>query len=176
MDFSKLKKKVKAMEKVLNNTQEYRNAWENESRDMISNTLEEIVEKSKLKAEVIIHNQVLGLEAVSLALGTVESGIFEKIGEGVKKPLVRMNGVLMFQQLFNSKISIWINFPHIEGVGEPKSPKMIEIVRPHELKEINILRYTEQFIDEVTDWEDYDDDIVPAHGSIGFSHKAASLK
>lgn len=176
MDYSKLKKKVKSLNAVLKNTEDFRKEWDSNLKSMISDTLELIIKEIKLDAEVLIHDQLYGLETVSLNLGTVESGIFERLGEDTKKPLIRTNGILMFQQLFNSKISIWISFPHIEGVGEPKTPKMLEIVRPDELKEVNILRYIEQFIDEITKWEDYDDDVPPAHTSIGFSHVAASLK
>ena len=139
MEYSKLNKKVDSLNIVLQNTIDYRSQWNKKIKKLIVKTLKGIIKNSNVKAEVDIHDQVLGLEAVSFALGTVESGLFERVGDNVKKPLIRMNGVLMFQELFNGKISIWINYPFIQGVGEQKAPKMIEIVRPHELKEINIL-------------------------------------
>jgi len=178
MDYSKLKKKVKALNDVLKNTKEYRKSWDKELKDMIFNTLEVIVKKSKLKANVEIQDQIQGMESISLALGVVESGIYDRVSDKVKKPLIRMNGILMFQQLFNGKVSIWINFPYIEGVGEPKTPMMLEIVRPHEMSEDTILNYVEQFVNEVVSWEDYDDDLPPqpTNSSIGFNHQAASLK
>ena len=175
MDYSKLKKKVESLNAVLKNTKDYRVAWDDELKDMIKKTLEEIQSESGIAGEIIVHDQFQGLESVSLVLGSVDSGIYERVSEKVKKTLIRMNGVLAFQQMFNGKISIWINYPYIEGIGEPKQPKMLEIVRPHELQEINILRYVETFIDELTQWEDYDDDLPPAPG-IGFNHQAASIK
>ncbi len=175
MPYSKIIKKVKSMNSVLKNTINYRKEWNKKLKKMIIDNLEKIVEESGLDAEVIVHDQFEGLEAISLSTGAKESGIFEKVGEGVKKPLVRMGGMLMFQQLFNGKVSIWVNYPYIEGIGDPKAPKMLEIVRPHELKEVNILRYAEQFVDSITEWEDYDDDLPPSAG-IGFNHQAASIK
>ncbi|HEB61878.1 MAG TPA: hypothetical protein ENI82_01890 [Bacteroidetes bacterium] len=163
------------MNSVLKNTINYRKEWNKKLKKMIINNLEKIVKESGLKAEVIVHDQYEGLEAISLFAGAKESGIYEKVSDGVKKPLIRTGGMLMFQQLFNGKISIWVNYPYIEGIGDPKAPKMLEIVRPHELKEVNILRYAEQFVEAITEWEDYDDDLPPAAG-IGFNHQAASIK
>ena len=175
MDYSNLKKKVEAFNVVLQNTKDYRVAWDDHLKEMIKSTLEEIIKEAGIKGKVVVHDQFKALESVALVLGSVESGISEKVGDGVYKVLIRMNGVLLFQQMFNGKISIWINYPYIEGIGDPKQPKMLEIVRPHELKEINILRYVETFIDELKEWEDYDDDLPPAPG-IGFNHQAASIR
>ncbi len=175
MTYSKIINKVKSMNSILKNTESYRKEWKKNKKKMIINNLEKIVKESGLIAEVIVHDQFEGLEAISLTTGTKESGIYEKVSKAVKKPLIRIGGMLMFQQLFNGKISIWVNYPYIEGIGDPKAPKMLEIVRPHELKDVNILRYAEQFIDAITEWEDYDDDIPPAPG-IGFNHQAASIK
>ncbi len=175
MPYSIIKKKVEEMNAVLKNTVDYRKKWNEKLKKMIIDNLEKIVKESGLNAEVIVHDQFSGLEAISLSIGSIDSGIFERVGEGVNKTLVRMGGMLMFQQLFNGKISIWINYPFIEGIGDPKAPKMLEIVRPHELKEVNILRYAEQFVDAIKEWEDYDDDVPPTSG-IGFNHQASSIK
>ena len=46
--------------------------------------------------------------------------------------------------------------------------KNVEILRPHELKQEYIIRHMEEFVKEVTQWEDYDDDL-PEKSAIGFS-------
>lgn len=178
MDYSNLKNKVKALNSVMKNTKEYRKAWDNGLKEMIVSTLETIAKKSKLKGVVEVQDQMNGMETITLGLGLTKSGITERVSEKVEKPLIRMNGILLFQQLFNGKVSIWINYPYIEGIGEPKSPRMLEIVRPHEINEETILAYIEQFVDEIIAWEDYDDDVPPQPVStgIGFNHQAASLK
>ncbi len=175
MKLAELKKKIKTLDGVLNNSKNYRKAWDSNLKDFIYKTLEEINKKTKLKADIQHSEQIHGMEAISFSLGFDESGMFEKMTDKVKKPLIRMNGVLIFQQLFNGKISIFINYPYIEGVGEPKNPEMFEIVRPHELTEDKIVAYVERFIEKVTAWEDYDDDIPPKTTGIGFNHQAASL-
>ncbi len=174
MDLSILKKKINDFNEVMKNTSNYRKIWDNELRDLIVTNLESFVAESEVKADVDVHDQYSGLEAVALIMGIEDSGIYERLDGDLKKNLIRSNGSLLFQQLFNGKISIWINYPFIEGIGEPKPPMMLEIVRPAELKEINILRYFERFIDEITAWEDFDDDKTPIQ-SIGFNHPQAKI-
>jgi len=175
MKLTSLKEKIKFMNVVLKNSKNYRKTWNSSTKDFIFNNLETIIKKTKLKADVQYSDHIQGLEAVSMSLGYVESGIYEKMSNKAKKPLLRMNGILIFQQLFNGKISIFINYPYIDGVGEPKNPEMFEIVRPHELTEEKIVEYVERFIEKVYTWEDYDDDIPPKPKGIGFSHQSASL-
>ena len=44
----------------------------------------------------------------------------------------------------------------------------MEILRPHELRQEYIIRHMEEFLNEVTQWEDYDDDL-PEKSVIGFN-------
>ena len=60
--------------------------------------------------------------------------------------------------LFNGKIIVLINYPFIENYGQPQPPKTIAIYRPEELKEPYFIRHMEEFLQEITKWEDYDDD------------------
>ncbi len=175
MELTILQKKLSQYSEVLKNTELYREKWESELKEMIVNVLETIIDQTKIDAEVIIHDQYSGLEGVSLLMGVKESGISERVDDDLKKPLIRSNGSLLFQQLFNGKISVWINYPFIEGIGEPRPPAMLEILRPQELKEINVLRFVEHFIDDISAWEDFDDDKAPAQG-IGFHNNPPNIK
>ena len=107
--------------------------------------------------------------AVVLNLGVEESGLGKLVGEGLYRDLIKQNGSLVYQQLFNGKVLVLINYPFIEEYGQPKPPKTIAIYRPEELKEPYFQRHVETFISELTIWEDYDDDIFtePNH-RIGF--------
>jgi hypothetical protein len=169
MDTAKLKKKVNLLKNVMGNTDEYRGVWEKSHKEMIINTLQKLIDETGIHGEVAINDRFEGLEAISLALETRNSGIFERITDTTKRALIRNGGVLTYHQLFNGKIGILIGYPYIEGIGQPKVPKTVEIVRPEELKEINILRQVELFVDEVTEWEDFDDDKQSAQ-KIGFHH------
>ena len=98
------------------------------------------------------------LEAVVLSLGDIKSGIYESINEEVNRHFIKHNGSLIYQQLFNGKVIVLIQYPMIENYGKPKPPKTIAIYRPDEIKEPYIVRHMETLISEVTNWEDYDDD------------------
>ena len=84
--------------------------------------------------------------------------MFHKVGEDIKRHLIKNNGSLVYQQLFNGKVVVVINYPYIETYGQPHPPKTIAIYRPEELKEPYFVRHMEEFVKEVTNWEDYDDD------------------
>jgi len=66
-----------------------------------------------------------------------------------------------------------IMYPYIEGYGQPKPPKTLEIVRPEELTEGFLIRYVEEFLKDIIEWEDFDDDLPEKMGMnpIGFSSK-----
>ena len=177
LDLGTIVSKVNAYKQILDNTISYRQSWKKELKDMIVDTLSYINEHSELGAMVIVRDNIENMEAVVLDLGRVHSGMSEKIeSSDVKKTIVKTQGGLVYQQLFNGKIMIMIIYPYIEGYGEPRPPKTIEIVRPHELKQGFILRHVEALLKEITEWEDYDDDqpnkpVIGFGNTIGFNHK-----
>ena len=75
---------------------------------------------------------------------------------------------MIYQQLYNGKVQVMIVYPFIEGFGEPRPPKVISIYRPEEIKTPFLLRHMEEFIKEITQWEDFDDDDQAA-AKIGFN-------
>ncbi len=122
--------------------------------------LRSLLESGGLTAKVQEVSDIQNLEAVILTLGTSESGLSEDVGNGLRRDLIKQNGSLVYQQLFNGKILVLINMPYIEKYGQPQPPKTIAIYRPEELKEPYFQRHVETFITDVTAWEDYDDDQV----------------
>lgn len=168
LELGSLLHKAEQYKNVLNNTTIYRTAWHDTLKPLVQTTLEEIVAKSGIKAEVKAQDKIENLEAILLDLGKSSSGITENIEDsGVKRTMIKNNGSLIYQQLFNGKIMVMIMSPHIEGYGEPKSPRMIEILRPDELKIPFIVRHVETLLKEITEWEDYDDE-EPSKTAIGF--------
>ena len=161
---------VDGYKKVINNTKEYRAMWGKGTKEMITNVLEQLNTATKLEGNVHTEESVESLEMVVLDLGKIESGIAQRINETDTQRVFRSNGALAYQQLFNGKIVCWMNYPYIDGVGEPRPPKTIEIVRPTEINDAVILRHMELFIKELTAWEDFDDDIPQ---KIGFQRHAA---
>ncbi|MBK9255714.1 MAG: hypothetical protein IPM42_09530 [Saprospiraceae bacterium] len=127
---------------------------------MLIKSLKEIIIQTKLNNGVVLErDNVENLESVVLDLGRSSSGISENMeGSGVKRTMIKSNGSLIYQQLFNGKIMVMILSPHIEGYGQPKPPMSLEILRPDELREPFIIRHMEAFLRDITDWEDFDDD------------------
>ena len=157
MSYANLKGKVIKYHGILQNTKNYREAWNKEIKTMIQEQLQAIMEETGLEASVETKDDLQNLEAIGLDLGQDISGITEQVG-AAERNFIKSKGTLIYQQLFNGKIMITISYPFIEGLGQPKQPKMIEILRPEELEPPFILRHVEEFLKEIIAWEDYDDD------------------
>jgi hypothetical protein len=159
-DTLNLQRKVERYQEVLKNTQSYREIWKMELKKKIVEQLHTLVKAGGLPAKVEEVEGIQNLEAVILTLGAAESGLAEPVGNGLSRHLIKQNGSLVYQQLFNGKILVLINLPFIEKYGQPQPPKTIAVYRPEELKEPYFQRHVETFITDVTAWEDYDDDLV----------------
>lgn len=172
MDYSKIKQRVSKYKVILKNTHNYRKDWSEGLKQQIIDNLNKVIKKTKLSAYVEVKDDIENLEVINFSLGTEVSGIAEKLpGNKSKRPFIKSNGSLIFQQLFNGKVMIMIMYPFIEGYGQPKPPMTLEILRPEEMKPAFILRYVETFMKEVIEWEDFDDDVPEKMGMnpIGFS-------
>lgn len=166
-DYNGLISKVQRYQAVLQNTIAYRERWNNHLKALITSELENMLKVTGLQGTIETSDKVRHLEYIILSLGSEESGISEVINTTLDKPLIKQNGSLVYQQLFNGKIQVMIAYPFIEGFGEPRPPKVIAIYRPEEIKTPFLVRHMEDFIKEITQWEDYDDDDQPA-SKIGF--------
>jgi hypothetical protein len=169
MDFGSLRVKADAYKRVLENTHNYRKAWHDEIKPLLLKNLKLIIDEIGVKSEIKEVNNIENLEAVILDLGKSSSGISESLEDtGIKRTMVKQNGALIYQQLFNGKVMVMISSPHIDGYGEPKPPKSLEILRPDELKEPFVVRHVELLLKDITEWEDFDDD-QPQKTTIGFN-------
>ncbi len=169
MNLNALKSKVEKYVQVKQNTFDYRDHWKNETRELITSTLQKVIDDTDLDAEIEIKDGVENLEVIIMNLGRMKSGIREKLDGDESRSVVRNNGMLVYQQLFNGKIVVLIVQPFLEGYGEPQQPKSLEIVRPKELNEGFIIRHVEEFLKDLIAWEDYDDDQPTTNNPIGFS-------
>lgn len=170
-EYTNLKKKVSHYQEVLTNTRSYRQVWKDELKDKIVQQLETIIKEVELPAKIEVKSDLENLEAIVFSLGTVKSGMYQELSDSIKRHMIKHNGSLIYQQLFNGKIVVIINYPYIENYGQPTPPKTIGIYRPEELKEPFFIRHLEEFITEIFHWEDYDDDEAPGaerNQKIGF--------
>ena len=171
---TKLQEKVKAYKEVLQNTKNYRKQWQSKTKGFIIQQLLGVIEQTGLRAKVTEKANIENLESVVLDLGRSSSGIGESFeNTDFKNFMVKNNGALIYQQLFNGKIMVMLVSPHIEGYGEPKSPEGREILRPEEVTEESIQNNIESLLDVLIQWEDYDDDLSKVKNAfqpIGFKH------
>ena len=168
MQLQNIQRKARQYLDILSNTEQYRKDWHGSSKEMILVNLEQILKETDLPAEIEQQDNLANLESIALSFGQTNSGIAEDLGK-TKRHLIKSNGALVYQQLFNGKIMISIFYPFIEGLAQPKQPKMLEILRPEELKVAFILRHVEAFLKEIITWEDYDDDVPQKIGfTMGF--------
>ncbi len=174
MNFTALKSKVDKYLQVKQNTHDYRDQWAAETKELITSTLQKIIDETAIDAEIEIKDSVENLEVIVFNLGRIKSGIREKLDADESRSVVRNNGMLVYQQLFNGKIVVLLVQPFLEGYGEPQQPKSLEIVRPSELNEGFIVRHVEEFLKELVAWEDYDDDQPSGKPPIGFATSYAS--
>lgn len=157
-EYFNLKRKVEQYKAVLKNTRAYRDVWKESLKDEIMSALETMCKETGLSAKIDVKTDLENLEAITLSLGDAKSGMYQKVGDDIKRHLIKNNGALIYQQLFNGKIIVLINYPFIESYGQPSPPKTIAIYRPEELKTPFLTRHLEEFVTEITNWEDYDDD------------------
>lgn len=153
-----LQRKVNLYKEVLQNTRDYRDVWGQELKEQIKSTLLEVSQSVGLDGKIDERTDMENLEAIVFSLGNVKSGMYQKVDEDIKRHLIKHNGSLIYQQLFNGKIIVLIQYPYIENYGQPRPPKTIAIYRPEELKPPYFQRHLEEFITDITNWEDYDDD------------------
>lgn len=173
IDLGTLISKANDYKQILENTDDYRKKWAKKMKPTILKTLKEILKQTKIKGTIDEQDNIENLEAIILNLGRSASGIRENLeNTDIKRAMIKSNGALIYQQLFNGKVMIMTVAPYIEGYGEPKPPKPLEILRPEELSEGFIIRHVEVFLKEITEWEDYDDDepsTKNAFNPIGFN-------
>lgn len=151
-------KKVERYKEVIQNIRDYRQAWKDTLKDQIMTKIRSMMEESGLDAEIEVRTEMENLDAIVLSLGEVRSGMYTQVNDEVKRHMIKHLGSLVYQQLFNGKVLVLIQYPYIENYGQPRPPKTIAIYRPEELQEPYIIRHMEEFIKEITTWEDFDDD------------------
>ncbi|MCO6460505.1 MAG: hypothetical protein J5I59_03820 [Saprospiraceae bacterium] len=170
LNIDNLRNKVHNYNSVFENTIKYREVWKDSLKEQIIRDVRELSEEVKLKLEIETTDTFHNLETIICSLGNVKSGIYEMVEPDIEKHLIRFNGSLVYQQLYNGKVLVMINYPIIESYMEPRPPKTIAIYRPEEIKTPFILRHLETLVSEITAWEDYDDDETVLPSRIGFNH------
>ncbi len=169
MKFTALKDRAKRYQEILDQVVTYRDEWGSSLKHFIINKSEEILKQTDINANIQVEERFKNLESITISLGKSLSGISEVVDENVNRSIVKDQGALIYSQLFNGKIQVWMTYPLIEGLMQPKPPKGMGIYAPPEIDERHIMTKFDEFFKELIEWENYDDD-QPNHSSnrIGF--------
>lgn len=157
---------VKKYNQVLKNTVEYREKWSDSLRKYIMEELEKLLEQADLDASVKLRDKVSNLEAIELTLGRSESGLSHRVNKEIERALIKYNGALIYQQLFNGKVMVLIHYPYIENYLNPRPPRTLAIYKADEFRDELFTEHFKEFLRDITAWEDFEQD--EPHKQIGF--------
>ena len=175
--YTAIKNRAAKYTKILQQVMDFRDAWSKSLKDFILKTTKEILEQTNISASVDVEERFENLESITISLGKKISGIKENLDEDTQRSIIKENGSLMYSQLFNGKIQAWMTYPLIEGLMQPKQPKMLGIYAPSEFDENLILHDFDTFFKELILWENYDDDNPSqAKAKIGFGLPSNTLE
>lgn len=168
--YTALKERAKKYTDVLQQVVDFREAWGSSLKQEILDTIDKVLAQTGISANIEIEERFEHLESITVSLGKNISAISEKIADNTSRPIVKDMGAMVYSQLFNGKVQCWMTYPLIEGLMQPKQPKMIGIYAPAEFNEELILGNFDSFFKELIEWENYDDDQPGAEATtrIGF--------
>lgn len=126
-------------------------SWQNEVKAFIRQSLEALKMQNQLDGEIKEENKITNIEAIYLDLGQTKTEIQVKNG-AERKTLKRSEGSLMYSQLYNGKISVWIRYPKIQKLMKRKAPKVLDVYEPLELTAEQIEAHVKIFYEELTLW------------------------
>lgn len=169
--YTAIKERVIKYKNMLDQVTQWRTTWSKTLKKFILKEVTNVLDATGLDATVSEEEKIKGLEGISIKLGSKKSGIYEMAeGGNERKDFFKEYGTLVYSQLFNGKVQVWMTYPFIEGLIEPRPPKLIGIYAPPEFNEDLIINNVETFLKDLIEWEDYDDDDpnMPPKTQIGF--------
>ncbi len=157
--YTAIKERVGKYKTMLDQVTKWRATWSKSLKKFILKEVKKLLDATDLVATVTEEEKIKGLEAITIRLGSKKSGIYEMAdGGNERKDFFKEYGTLVYSQLFNGKVQAWMTFPFIEGLIEPRPPKLIGIYAPPEFNEDLIINNVETFLKDLIEWENYDDD------------------
>lgn len=157
--YTAIKERVGKYKTMLDQVTKWRETWSKSLKKFILKEIDKLLDATDLIATVSEEEKIKGLEAITIRLGSKKSGIYAMADESnERKDFFKEYGTLVYSQLFNGKVQVWMTFPFIEGLVEPRPPKLIGIYAPPEFTEDLIVNNVETFLKDLIEWEDYDDD------------------
>lgn len=158
MKYTAIKERASKYQAILDQVMKYRESWGKELKDFILDTSNKVLTETAISGQIEVEERFENLESITISLGKSISGIAEHVDELTKRTIIKDKGSLIYSQLFNGKVQAWMTYPMIEGLMQPKQPKLLGIYGPPEFNEDLILNNFDSFFKELIEWENYDDD------------------
>ncbi|MCS6796561.1 MAG: hypothetical protein RMJ97_01090 [Raineya sp.] len=158
MNFERISSQSYVYLQSLAKIQERHQTWLQHTKNQLIEVLEKITKQIHLEWYIGLQEyndhapQSINLEAVSLHLKNSYSGIVLKTIDSVKS-YIKYGGMLSYAQTYNRTITATIYFPFIEQWVEKREPIILGNYEPNELNENLILSHVEEFLQEMTAWE-----------------------
>lgn len=156
MNLEEVNLQLKNYRNIIGKVTKNREKWDI-TKNLIYNTLNTIVKKTKMKVAVKKEDKVAGLEMIYLFFGKRDSGIYERIGKN-KHPYLKEGGYLFYSQIYSGKVSVWMSQPVIENIIEMEEPILINTYCPADLNEEIITQHVADFLKKMIEWEGLDKD------------------
>jgi len=154
MDLTGIINKFNDLNNALGQIEENRKLWESEKKDLIGNTLAEIINTSNLKGFTAFNDDAYkNHENVIFSRNDSRSGIVLTSSDGGFKSFIKEGGSLIFSQVYNGNIDVIMTLPHIEDIIPASDPIKLGVLNPKDITEDSICNYVERFIEELRDWE-----------------------
>lgn len=166
--YTAIKKRAENYTNMLKQVKQFRERWNKDLKKFILDHVDKMLEVIEIGAHVESEERIAGLEVITIQLGKKASGIYQEMEDGTKKHFIKDFGTLVYSQLFNGKVQVWMTYPLIEGMMEPRPPRLVGIFAPPEFNEQLIMSHFDLFLKELADWENYDDDLPGQKKKIGF--------
>ena len=156
MEIIDIHDKIDVLLNTINNITQNREIWQLRSKNVIIETLTEIINRdglrNKVQWEIGQNINTTNLESVYLYFTTIMSGISGPVGE-TKKHFKKYGGVLTFSQVYNGRIKIVIDFPYIEECTLKSVSIFYTNIKPDDITRDFVILKVEKFIDEMIQWE-----------------------
>lgn len=151
--------KVNELQKVWKNVAERRKFWQDQTKTLIANKLEEIRGKLPISTYVQVIDEILNLENINLSLGFVPSGI-----SIIKKDLQtgkflsgshykKQNGYLSFSLNVDGFVVVIFTYPFIVDLTDfdeyEESFEIIKVISPIEIDETFIETMVYEFLERL---------------------------
>jgi hypothetical protein len=153
-----------------------RNTWTQTTKQLIVDTLEQIVAAHKFRWTVQIIDEEENSSTVNICCAATHSGIVEVIknfdGSIKYKSLVKESSYIAFSQLYSGRIIIFTQMPYIKDKVFETPTRTLATFEPEEITTAIVVTHVITFLDLLSEWENMQKAFETERVAIGFKAKS----